>query len=278
MSGSTDPETRQLAAIEAQWCSHAAQAHQQATDAIDASHPMIDDRPGADQSSPDAEASRERNFKARKALPTEKAKNQLAARLVREWHAALLKRGDLHARATAHYLGATSVHFYSERQQEGRQLRQLAQQHADPYLARLWRKLGEGCYREQDHCKGPPPDHWSKIEPANALAWLPEWQDKSPLSEQQWQGLAQARYARAPGHKLEALLLELVAPLPAGMALDIALAGLTTSPESGIWINMPFTFTAAARRPLRHSAQSVCMWRISIGITRTRHYPSVAFN
>jgi hypothetical protein len=210
---------QQLEQIEAQWCSHAKQAHEQAEASIEQGNPIDwSDFKNIDRKRLEAAS------QARVALPTSQARFAVRQRLVNSWIAHLRNQGDARSLATAAFLvmdGAAShesgwaenaMAFYAE-----------ALRTRDPYILRLWQHGSRCCGMPGLTCQTLPRTRWAQIEPSNLLAWLPDFQDTAGLTEAQWQGIEAARYVRDYQYELKARLLALLAKTPPGLELEMGL-------------------------------------------------------
>lgn len=209
------PETagpEQLRQIEAQWCTHGHQAHQQALESVFQSH-------GKQFSSHELDRVM-RLSETLDRLPTNQARSNVEQRLLHEWVARLQRLGDARSQATALYLQV--AHSTEPGVAVQTAFQQLAATSSDPYVLHLWR-LHDGACSVGGRCNAVPASRWSAIEPDNLLAWIPPGIGPVRMTEAQWQGVAQAKHARSYRYEVQARLLVLVSELNPGLALDVAL-------------------------------------------------------
>ncbi|MFN7694144.1 MAG: hypothetical protein ACK5O3_08880, partial [Burkholderiales bacterium] len=166
---------QQLEQIEAQWCSHAKQAHEQAEASIEQANPIdwndfknIDDKrlEGATRASLD--------------LPTSQARFAVRERLLKSWIAQLRNQGDARSLATALFLVMDGVGAHEEGWTENAMaFYAKASRTNDPYVLQLWQYGSRLCGRPGMPgltCQALPKARWAEIEPNNLLAWLPDFQ------------------------------------------------------------------------------------------------------
>lgn len=201
----------QLAQIEAQWCTHGLQAHRQSLDSFFQSNRDASGMP----THTGAEALR--------SLPTTQARMAVQSQLLREWVERLQSQGDPRSVATALYLQVDKGAGWSAASEAA--FLQMARTTSDPYVLHLWRQHDTAC-RYRNEC-AVPLAKWSTIEPDNLLAWLPPGLEAATLTDTQWQGVAQAKYAKAYYPETQARLLALTQELKPGLRLDVGLEFIT---------------------------------------------------
>ncbi|MFO0123885.1 MAG: hypothetical protein ACK520_15655, partial [Inhella sp.] len=203
---------RQLAQIEAQWCTHGMQAHRQ-------SQASVFQGEGGAVSTGDPQAMN-RVVNALLALPTTQAQTAVRQRMLAAWVERLERQGDPRSLATALYLRVEHAAGWSEAAVAA--FRQLAATTTDPYVLSLWQRHDRACWIRGD-CRAVPMNRWSLIEPDNLLAWLPPGLGPVTLSEAQWAGVSRAKYLRSYQRDLQLALLPLARELPPGLELDVAM-------------------------------------------------------
>lgn len=148
-----------LHALEQQWCSHGAGAYEQFTEAVIAQLP--------------GEITPEALEKSMQQWPAHRAKAQLRQEIRQAWIAALRRRGDLRAQATALFLEADSDPGRSVQA-----LTALARRHADPYVAALAAQRARAC-AQQDGCQVLSPEERLAKDPDNLLVLLEAYDGSS---------------------------------------------------------------------------------------------------
>jgi hypothetical protein len=209
-------QLQQLKQIEAQWCSHGQQAHAQSMASVEQSHPINPGHSDAQRSLARAEATN--------ALSTTRARYMVKDRLQREWVAKLRARGDSRSLATASFLERKHVYGDERRALEAR-LEAQALGSSDPYVLQLW-LLGRNYCAFGDPCPPQAKARWTQIEPENLLAWLPTGGSKTPLTDAQWSGISNARYARSHHYELLRRLLALLADTKPSLELEVGLESI----------------------------------------------------
>lgn len=195
---------RPLAQIEAQWCSHAAQAHLQSLVSIDQSRPRSVNGE-IDQQAMQAWATAKAN------LPGSQAIAEVRARLTQAWLAALRAQNSPRSQAIANLLMLIGQAGTSEdRLKHLAATRAQVLQLSDPLLVELLADLEFSCADVSGQCAPVALKRWSEIEPQNLYAWLPFRSDAITISEAQWQGISKARYARSYRSDLLTKLLPLL--------------------------------------------------------------------
>ena len=202
---------QQLAQIEAQWCTHAQQAHQQAVASIEQSHP-INFLEKLDKQRFEARVQAEQD------LPTSEARWLVRKRLKTRWIEQLRAQGDPRSLATASFLTLES----SPADKSALAFQAEAASTRDPYVLQLWRAVGRYC-ETYGGCQKLPKERWAQVEPSNALAWLAGLDESTGMSDAQWQGLARASYASNHTNELRVRLLNLLATTPPGLELEVGL-------------------------------------------------------
>lgn len=209
-----DPE--QLAGIEKQWCSHFAQAHDQAVASIRPETPPDPKQLDVQRLTAEADAVN--------ALLTSRAQYQVRARVLERWTERLLAQDDAPSRATAAYLTSTGVFGdYRERRLRLAVFSAEALASRDPYVVELWGLSPFLCH-ESDGCRRLPALRWAEVEPGNLLAWLPPLGQEAQITERQWTGIEQARYARSYRPALQARLLALLPGTAEGLEFEQVLS------------------------------------------------------
>jgi hypothetical protein len=215
---------QQLEQIEAQWCSHAKQAHEQAEASIEQGNPIDwSDFKNIDEKRLEAAS------QARMALPTSQARYAVRERLLKSWIAQLRNQGDSRSLATAFFLFMSEAAAHEDGWAENAMaFHAEALRTSDPYVLQLWQQGSRRCGMRGTTCQALPKTRWAEIEPNNLLAWLPDFRDAGGLTDAQWQGVAAAGYVRDYQHEFRARLLALLAKTPPGLELETGL-GLVTS-------------------------------------------------
>lgn len=147
------------------------------------------------------------------------------AQVRRRWVAALRQRGDPRSLAVAEYLGGVD----GDPARARARLQALARTSADPMVTAL--ALQRPC--ESGGCVNVDRAQWSRLEPANLLAWLTLLDDAAARRTQEVYALeriaSEARYSRSYQRELGALLLGLPQTTAQGLAQDAELQLVTTT-------------------------------------------------
>jgi hypothetical protein len=207
----------QIKQIEAQWCTSGLQTHLQSVASIEQSYGS------------DARGRAEATLR----LPAQRAQYAVRDRLLQQWAQRLQSQGDARSRATAAYLMlAKRRNWESEWGQALAWMQAEALRSTDPYVLHLWAKDPGHC-QSDPKCTPAPLARGVEIEPSNLRAWLRAIPQGAPPTEAQWQGLAQASYARRYEPEFQSRLLALAAPLPQGLELQVALQFIWLESERG---------------------------------------------
>jgi hypothetical protein len=237
---SAGPMGQQLEQIEAQWCSHAKQAHEQSEASIKQGNPL-------DMSAPTKIDGGRLNaaVAASVNLPTNQARYAVTARLQKSWIAQLRNQGDARSLATAAFLAIEGVGRDDGWAENVMAFHAEASRTSDPYVLQLWQFASRWCGTRGTSCQALPHTRWAQIEPNNLLAWLANVQGSKGLTEAQWRGVEAARYVRDYQYELRARLLALLAKTPPSLELEI---GLETA-ERGLFSPSVLTLERECTKP-----------------------------